>query len=236
MSEELKPLYDKEVKCPICANSYTTKKVRSRFIRVEKTESDFFTHYKEMRLNPTIYEASVCPKCGYAFSDAFSRNFPPGTIERIKAQITVNWKERCFSGERTIEEAIDVYKLAILSASLKEEKNVVIAGLCLKLSWLCRMIEDGIQEQRFMKLSLERYKNSFIESDYVGTQLTEMRLIYLIGELSRRVGNCEEAVKNFSKVIHHKNRSLESRLVEMAREQWYLIRETNKAESRINVI
>lgn len=228
MSEELKPLYDKKVKCPICSANYTTKKMRSRFIRVEKIDSDFFTHYKDKELNPIFYEVSVCPKCGYAFADTFSTSFPPNAIELIKSQITANWKERDLSEERTLEQAVDVYKLAILSGSLKQEKSVVMAGLCLRLSWLYRMLEEPVQEMRFMKLSLEKYKNSYIESDYIGTQLSEMRLIYLIGELSRRIGDRDEAVKNFSKVVNHKNRSFETKLVEMARDQWYVIREAEK--------
>jgi uncharacterized protein len=228
MSEELKPLFDKKVNCPICSNSYLTKKLRSRFIKVEEIEADFFTHYKDKELNPIFYEVNVCPKCGFSFVDTFSSYYPPGSISLIKAQVSANWKERDYSGERTVEQAVEVYKLAVLSGSLKQEKHVVMAGLCLRLAWIYRLLENSVQEMRFMKLALEKYKNSYLESDYIGTQLTEMRLIYLIGELSRRLGYPEEAVKNFSKVVNHHNRSVESKLVEMAREQWYLIRDTEK--------
>lgn len=226
MSEQLKPLYDKKVDCPICSFAYFTKKIRSRFIKVDKIESDFFTHYKDKELNPIFYEVSVCSNCGYASSDTFSTYFPNNAISLIKTQITANWKGRDFSGVRTIDQAIEVIKLGILSGSLKQEKSIVMAGLCLRLSWLYRLLEDPVQEIRFMRLSLEQYKTSYLQSEYVGTQLTEMRLIYLIGELSRRLGDWDEAVKNFSKVVNHKNRVLETKLVEMAREQWYLVRET----------
>lgn len=226
MSEQLKPLYDKKVDCPICSFAYFTKKIRSRFIKVDKIESDFFTHYKDKELNPIFYEVSVCSNCGYASSDTFSTYFSNNAISLIKTQITANWTGRDFSGVRTIDQAIEVIKLGILSGSLKQEKSIVMAGLCLRLSWLYRLLEDPVQEIRFMRLSLEQYKTSYLQSEYVGTQLTEMRLIYLIGELSRRLGDWDEAVKNFSKVVNHKNRLLETKLVEMAREQWYLVRET----------
>lgn len=228
MTEELKPLYDKKVKCPICSVSYTTKRIRSRFIRVEKMESDFFSHYKDKHLNPILYEVNVCPKCGYAFADTFSNYFPPNSIDLIKMQIMANWKERDFSEERSLQQAIDSYKLAILSGSLKEEKSVVMAGLCLRLAWLYRLVSDQHQELRFLEFALNKYKNSYNETDYVGTHLTEIRILYLIGELSRRLGDRHEAVKNFSKVINHKSRSLENKIVEMAREQWYLIRENDQ--------
>lgn len=225
MSEHLTPLYDKQVKCPVCATSYSTKKVRSRFIRVEKTDTDFFTYYKDQELNPIFYEVNVCPKCGYAFVDTFSNSFSQNALEKIKKQITENWKKREFSNERTVEHAAETYKLALLSGVLKQEKSIVIAGVCLRLSWIYRMLEDFEQEQRFMKLSLEKYIVSYMETDYLGTQMTEMRLLYLIGELHRRTGDRDGAVTYFSKVINHKNRSIETKLIEMAREQWYLTRD-----------
>ncbi len=229
MSEELEPLYDKKVKCPICASEYTTKKIRSRFIKVEKIEPDFFTHYKDQALNPMLYEINVCPKCGYSYADSFSSTFPHGSKDLIKAQITSNWSEQDYSGKRQIKQAISTYKLAILSGALKEEKSVVMAGLCIRLAWLYRTIGNPEEEIRFVKLALEKYKRSYMEADYIGTQLSEIRLLYVIGELCRQIGDGVEAIKNFSKVIHHKNRSSEVKLIEMAREQWYLIRDGDKA-------
>jgi uncharacterized protein len=228
LSEELKPLYDKKVQCPICAFLYSTKKVRSRFIRVEKIESDFFTVYKNEGVNPLFYEINVCPNCGYSFSDTYTNTFSANAIAAIKNQITAKWRSRDYSDERSIEQAIETYKLALLSGSLKQEKNINLAGICLRLSWLYRLQNDIVQEKRFMKVSLEKYKSSYIEANYMQTQMTEMRLLYLIGELSRRLGLREEAVKYFSRVIKHPNRLYESKLVEMAREQWYVIREQDK--------
>lgn len=228
MSEELKPLYDKKVKCPACAFTIITKKIRSRFIRVEKTESDFLMHYQDKDLNPIFYEVNVCSKCGYAFADTFSNTLSASTLEKIKNQISANWKERNFSDERSIDLAVEAYKLAIISGALKQEKNVVLAGICLRLAWLYRLLNDIEQEERFMNIAHEKYKASYIEADYIGTQMTEMRLLYLTGELSRRLGLRDESVQYFSKVINHKSRSIETKLVEMAREQWYLIREEDK--------
>lgn len=228
MSEELMPLYDKKFKCPVCSNSFTTKKLRSRFIRVDKIDNDFFTYFTDQKLNPIFYEVNVCPICGYAFADTFSHSFSTQALQLIKTQISANWKKRDFSDERTIEQAIESFKLAILSSSLKQEKNIVVAGLCLRLAWLLRIVQDVEQEKRFLQLALEKYKQSYMEIDFYETQMTEMRVLYLIGELSRQLGYRSDAVTYFSKVISHKNRAFETKLVEMAREQWFLIREEDK--------
>lgn len=231
LTETVKPLYDKQVTCPLCSMTYTTKRLRTRFVRIKEIESDFFTHYKEPEFNPNFYEVSVCPQCGFAFSDAFSKSFSEAAKAKYKASIFPNWNPRDFSGERTLEEAIETQKLALISSTTKEEKNIVIAGICLRLAWFYRMKQDTTQEKRFIKLALNKYKDAYLASDHLQTSMSEMRLLYLIGELNRRVGNKEEAVKNFSLVIQHKNRSLEQKIVEMAREQWYLTRENTEEEN-----
>lgn len=231
MTETVKPLYDKQITCPLCLMNFTTKRIRTRFVRIKEMESDFFTHYKESNLNPNFYEVSVCPQCGFAFSDAFSKGLTEAAKDKYRSEIFPNWNPRDFSGERTLEEAIETQKLALISGTVKEEKNIVIAGICLRLTWLYRMKNDKRQEERFTKLALNKYKEAYSSSDHQQTSMSDMRLLYLIGELNRRIGNKEEAIKYFSRVIQHKNRSLEQKIVEMAREQWYLTREKSEEEN-----
>lgn len=223
----IQAFYDKNIKCEVCESNYTSKKIRSRYIRSEKVHSDFFTEYRG-EVNPYLYEVFVCPICGYAFTENFSDYFPPGTKEEIYTQISSSWKHRDYGGMRTIEEAIQTYKLGILSGTIKKEKNIVVAGLSMRLGWLYRMIENIDQEARFLRLSLSYYEKAYEASDHIGTQMSDMRLLYLIGELHRRVGDREKAVQYFSRVISHRNKAIETKLVEMAREQWYLMREQNQ--------
>ncbi|WP_096201539.1 DUF2225 domain-containing protein [Bacillus sp. FJAT-45350] len=228
MSQEIEPFYDKEHTCLLCNERHTSKKLRSRFIRVDMIDTDFHTTYKNPEYNPALYEIIVCPKCGYAFSDMFSNNFPPGAEEAIYEQVSKRWLPRDFGDIRTVDDAIETYKLGIVAGTLKKEKHIVMAGLCLRLAWLYRMKEEEKQEMRFLRLSLNYYKSAYEQSDFLGTQMSEIKLLYLLGELSRRAGNEQEAVRYFSMVIEHKSRSFETKTVEMAREQWYVIR--NKEE------
>ncbi len=217
------PFYEKEETCLYCQHRFVTTKVRSRFVRIEKVHSDFFQEYKDPEINPYLYEVAVCPKCGFAFSDQFEAKLTPNIRERI-AQALKGWKEQDFGGRRDLDIAIRAYKLGILSATLKKEKHVVIAGLCLRLAWLFRMKNDEQEEKRFLSEALNQYKKSYERADYIATPMTDIRILYMIGELSRRVGNIDEAIRYFSLVIQHKDKESEQKIVEMAREQWYLIR------------
>ncbi|HHY20538.1 MAG TPA: DUF2225 domain-containing protein, partial [Bacilli bacterium] len=206
-------------------------KIRSRFIRVEKIHSDFYTEYKDNEINPYLYEVHVCPQCGYSSTDQFSNRFPEGTQERIVEQFSRLWHSRDYGNIRTVDEAITTYKLALLCGELKEEACIVMAGIAIRLAWMYRLSKNEEQEQRFLKIALKYYKDSFENSDFLDKQMTEIRLLYLIGELNHRMGNKAEAVQFFSRVIQHRMKDVEKRVVEMAREQWQSIRH-NKDENK----
>ena len=221
---KLEVLYDKRCTCPMCKHTFTTKKIRSRFIKISHIDTDFCPIYSPPENNPIFYHIYVCPTCGYSFSDDFSPYFPPGTKEVIEAKVCVRWKPQTFTDERTIEDTIKTYKLAVYCASLKKEKHIILAGMYMRLAWLYRSLTNSEQEQRFMKLAILEYTETFSTQDYRGTQVSEIRVLYLLGELSRRTGNIEQVGKYFSKVIEGQNRTTERRIVEMVKERWFEIR------------
>ena len=55
--------------------------------------------------------------------------------------------------------------------------------------------------------------------------MSELRIIYMIAELSRRLGDREQATRFFSKAIEKQSSTVEPKLIEMAKEQWQLMRE-----------
>ncbi|GAE35627.1 DUF2225 domain-containing protein [Halalkalibacter akibai] len=227
MENNIAPLYDKKVLCFYCGHSFQSKRVRSRFIRVQKVESDFCKIYKDGSFNPTLYEADVCPSCGFTSTEAFSSTFPIGTKEEIAKHFS-SWQTQEFGKERTVAEAIKAMKLAFLSATLKKENPVVIGGICLRLAWIYRSIHKQDDEKRFLKAALTHYKVSYEQGDYQDTQMSELHLLYLLGELARRIERTDEASKYFTKIIQHKERSTNEKIVEMAREQWYEIRNNSE--------
>jgi uncharacterized protein len=224
MNIAIDPIYDKKYTCLHCKNGFISKKVRSRFIKIDHYDTDFFPIYDSEDSNPLLYHVQVCPACGFSFSDEFTKYFPPGSSEAIQKAITEHWVPHDFSSKRTIYQAIQTYKLAIYSGILKKEKHIVLAGLYMRVAWLYRLKGNVEQEQRFMKLSVAEYEESYINDDFRGTQVSEVKLLYLIGELSIRIGEIKKAVQYFSKVIEKQRQSVEPRIIEMAKERWQEIR------------
>ncbi|MFE8696691.1 DUF2225 domain-containing protein [Cytobacillus sp. FJAT-53684] len=230
---EIEPIYDKKCECKMCKKAFTTKKLRSRFIKVMSYDTDFCPIYSSLEANPILYHVNVCPHCGYSSTDDFSPYFPPGSVEEIQSKVCSQWVPHDFGQNRKITDAIKTYKLAIYCSLLKKEKYIIIAGTYVRLAWLYRILENEEQEQRFMTLAMNAYMESYMTDDFRGTQVSEVRILYLIGELARRTYQIEQAVKYFSKVIEQQKRTVETGIINMAKERWYDIREQQKAAQDI---
>ncbi|MFD1205432.1 DUF2225 domain-containing protein [Sporosarcina contaminans] len=221
----ISPTYVKNVECLNCREKFTTTKIRSRFVRVAKHDSDFKPVYSDPDIHPLYYNVAVCEHCGFSFTEEFSKFFPAGTKEEITNTITSLWSGRSFGNERTIEESIETYKLAYLSATIKKEKPLTMAGITLRLAWLYREKGDQEEEKRFTSIARDLYTEAFSEGDYVGTQMSETRVLYMMAELSYRIGDQESTIRNLSRVIESQRTSTEPQIIEMAKNRWQEIRE-----------
>ncbi|MER1999712.1 MAG: DUF2225 domain-containing protein [Lysinibacillus sp.] len=221
---EVSPYYEKKIDCLHCKKSFNTFKVRTKSIKVKETETDFMPIYADSNVQAMYYNVFVCEHCGFSFTDDFTKYFAPGTAEEINEKISKNWVQHSFNGERTVFQALHAYKLALLCADIKREKNVTKAGLSLRLAWLNRSLKNAQQEERFLKIARDQYMESYSNEDYASTQMSGTRVVYMIGELSRRIGDMENAVRFFSKVIEGQRTGGEAKLVEMAKERWNEIR------------
>ena len=228
---EITPYYQKDIECLHCKQKFKSTKVRSKFIKVVSYNSDFQPIYENKEVNPLLYNIFVCEHCGFSFTDDFTKYFAPGVKEIIQEQVSSKWIPRTFGNERTMEEGIMAYKLGILSGTLKKEKFVNLAGLALRTAWLYRLQDKKKEEIRFMEIARDRYADSYSNDDYNGTQMSESRMLYLIAELSRKIGDIEYATRYFSKVIEKQNTSIEPTIIEMAKDRWQEIRAQREKEA-----
>lgn len=219
MMEEVSPLFQVKVDCMVCGYTFRTSRVRPSFKKATGTESDFYVHYKNV--NPEYYVVRVCPSCGYSTTENFSDKMTPDQRGEFELRVRMNWTARDFGGERTWDDALQTYKLALVCAQIKQEKDRVISGLLHHIAWLYREKGDREQELRFLQFALQSYVKVY---ENEGMELNNARLMYLMGELNRRLGNFHDAVKWFSKVINDK-KIMDSAMIRACREQWVQTRE-----------
>jgi uncharacterized protein (DUF2225 family) len=215
----VEPLFDINVKCTYCDNNFQTSRVRPSFKKATKTDSDFCTHYKE--INPDYYVVRICPFCGFASTESFSDKMTSAQKADFEQKVARNWAMKECGNVRSWEDALQSYKLALLCAQIKDEKVRVIAGILHHIAWLYRFKGDWEQEKRFLEFALDAYVSVF---ETEGSSLNNAKLIYLLGELNRRLRNYNEAVKWFGRIINDRS-IMDSGMIKASREQWTVTRE-----------
>jgi hypothetical protein len=216
---ELEPLYQIKVTCIHCQNEFSTSRVRPSFKRAVRTDTDFCSYYQKE--NPDYYVVRVCPSCGFASTE----NSVPRLTDRqrtlFQEAIGSRFNQKDYGGRRDWETALETYKLALICAQTIGETERIIASLLHHIAWLYRYKNNVEQEKRFLQFALEAYIRVY-EKEGVGG--SDARLMYLIGELNRRVGKYNDAVKWFGRVINDK-KIMDAAMIRASREQWALLRE-----------
>ena len=218
-------LYQKQIKCPVCKNQFSSLKAKINACKVLKKDEDFCTHYQD--INPIFYEIFVCPCCSYSASESSYEELNSTELHILKEKFSGVQVLKTYCSERDVNDALASFKLALHTATLKNAKNSIIAGLCLKIAWMYRYLGDE-KEKQFLAYALDNYKAAYDKERFPIGNLDQMTMQYLLGELSRRLENYDEAGVWFNKVIQNPFRSSNPRIDRLAREQWSLLRDLRK--------
>ncbi|OKP99829.1 DUF2225 domain-containing protein [Paenibacillus sp. P46E] len=216
---DLIPLYTIKVNCCNCEKEFMTSRVRPSLKKAIRRDADFCSYYKDE--NPDYYVVRVCPACGFASTENSADKLADWQRKSFRDQVASRWIARDFGDKRSWEIALETYKLALICAQSIKDKDRIIASLLHHIAWMYRYQGDTAQEQRFLRYSLDMYIKVY-ENDGIGGN--DARLMYLIGELNRRIGEFSNAVKWFSRLINDQ-KIMDAAMIRAAREQWALLRE-----------
>ncbi|QJD84187.1 DUF2225 domain-containing protein [Cohnella herbarum] len=215
----MEPLFQIKIDCICCDESFKTSRVRPSLKKAIKTDSDFCSYFKTV--NPDHYVVRVCPFCGFSTTENFVGKINDKQRAAYYEKVGSQWQYRDYGGERTAASAMECYKLALLTAQAIGEKDRVIAALLHHIAWLYRYEGKKDQENRFIQFAHDAYLRVYeTETD----SISNARLMYLIGELNNRLGNYNDAVRWFGRVIHDK-KIVDAAMIRASREQWQQIRE-----------
>ncbi|HCV52141.1 MAG TPA: DUF2225 domain-containing protein [Exiguobacterium sp.] len=148
-------LYLKKCTCPYCLKTTETKRVLSRHIRVASTDFDGFIRHQGD--NVYLYEPVQCSHCRFFFHESFGK-LSPDVRATLQDYILPTLPVLPFAGtERTIEQAIQLYKLCLYTAQVTEQKPAIQAMLGVRLSWLHRLTGQQTEEQLWASRAIEKY-------------------------------------------------------------------------------
>lgn len=217
-------LYNKEIKCPVCQKKFEVTKVKSKSSKVINRDADFCVYYEG--INPLFYDVWVCEHCGYAAQSDKYEAIQIKDSKIILDTISPKWSKRSLSGERNLDNAIDAFKLALINLQVRKAKSSEIAKICIRIAWLYRIKNDD-KEKDFLNFALKGYNETYEKERFPVDKLDEFTCMYMIAELCRRVGNSDDSIKWFSRLISSPGARNNPKLIEMAREQFQLVKEQN---------
>lgn len=197
---EIKAVYNSKIVCPVCDSNIEYTKVRSKTIRLIKQDSDFCPYYEGE--NPIFYEAVICPECGYGAHVTSFSNINRYDKDKVRNKITSKWHKRSFTGQRTVEQALEAFKIVLLNLNNVEGLKSEIAKICMRIAWLYRYKEESLNEKMYLKYALVNYKEAYSQEDLTEEgKLDEYTCLYIIGELCKRLKLYEESTQWLSRLI-----------------------------------
>lgn len=224
-------LYNKEVTCPICGNVFKAKAVKTSAYRMIKKDTDLFIRYSVV--NPYFYDVWLCNSCGYAAMKSDFNKIRNFQLDAVKERITPTWNYKEYPEVYNIDIAIERYKISLLNYVVIESKWSAKAMNSLKLSWMYRLKNNSAKETLFLNQALEAFKEAYSSENFPIYGMDKYTTMYLIGELLRRTGNSDEALRWLSNVVT--SHGINIRLKNLARDQKDLIKEEKLTETKLNL-
>ncbi|AEF94552.1 Protein of unknown function DUF2225 [Desulfotomaculum nigrificans CO-1-SRB] len=224
VTEEM--IFPVQYTCPHCGKQFSHPEVKSKYIIMERQDSDFCSYYAA--INPIYYDVLVCRFCGYSYTK--ETNVPLTDQEKAAiGAILANWHTEGYQygGLRTLEQAINAYNLAILCQELRNAKDSVKGSLFLRLAWLYRYQGNKEKETVCLQRALEFMIRAYERES--GSELKkELRMMYIMGDLAYRLGDIKEAIKWFQAVTNHPGAARYPVYSRMARSRWQDLRQELK--------
>lgn len=194
-----KNIFLKEINCPVCENNFKTPVVKAKSPRISSKDSDLFIRYTVE--NPYFYEIWLCPTCGYAALKTDFEKIKTYQKKLVKERIYPKWTNREYNIPFTENIAIERYKLALVNSIMTDASFSTKAIICLRIAWIYRLLEDESNEINYIKQSLSAFNEAYLKESLPIYGLDRFSVMFLIGELNRRIGEDATALKWFSEVI-----------------------------------
>lgn len=213
-------LFNRDVECPVCGTKFKVKALKSSAYRIGKKHSDFYVSYN--LVNPYFYDVWICNECGYSALKSDFEKIKYHQIDQVKEKISSRWVAKDYPETYDVDIAIERYKLALLNYWAIDSKSSMKAMTCLKIAWMYRVKEDTDNEKLFLTKAKEGFDDAYFNEDMPIYGMDRFTVMYLIGELNRRIGKNDEALSWFSKVIT--SAAAKQKIKEMCRDQKDLIK------------
>ena len=218
--------------CPVCEMKTHVIYTKSRLI-LKSQDLDLCNHYENF--NPYLYKVWACENCGFAAEDTKFLGYIPQRIkDNIRIFLQKNNLVLPFMEERTTEDALSFYEVAILFSEIFDPSPGRQASLYQKMAWILRCENPNTeQEKNFLRKAVELYKISLENERYPIGNLSDDKVTYIISAIYFMLGDYENAVKQLSRIMNDQSlRTNEPKLFEKARDMWQEIKQRKRLQEK----
>lgn len=220
-------LFSKTYECPVCDVKFSFLAVKSSKLRSVGQADDLRPIYRDFE--PLKYDAVVCPSCGYGATSKFFQACMPTHRKRLRAGVQTNFHGIHVSTDKVgYDEAIDRYKLALLSDVVADVKPSRKAYTCLKMKWLIssrleaerdtmpteKIAECIADEKECIENAYQGFSKAYSSESFPICGMDEVTLAYLLASLAFKLGNYQDALKYVTPILT--NRNVSSRIKDKA--------------------
>lgn len=240
MNNEAELLFDKRYTCPICGKEVKAKNVKTGKAKFVNTDIDLRPIYSNIDI--LKYDIVLCNYCGYAALTKYFDSVTSIQKKNIEEKISSVFKQRNDEMDSySYKVALERYKLALVSVTVKDVAASEKGYLCLKISWLmqnrAKLTEELDEEekertleeaQKYSVKALELLTKARMEEDYPICGMDEPTLDYLLAALSYQDNQLDFASRMLSNVSV--SREASDRLKDKAYDLKQKISEKSKEE------
>lgn len=242
--EEKDYLLRKTVKCPVCDNQFSSLVVRSGKLRRQGADPDLRPIFEG--IDTIKYDVYSCPHCGYSAMTNYFEGLSSTQIKLIKAEISSKFRPvRSDMYETyTYEQAVERFKLSLISTMTKRAKLSEKSYTCLKIAWLLReqikTLPEGTDAEKEVKAEKQAEYDEFYRQAYEGflkVSSSEMppfcgmdsnTLDYLLANMAAYHKQYDVAMKLIARLLG--NKAVSNRIKERCRDLKEQIQEEVKAQ------
>lgn len=214
-------LFEKKHTCPICKKEFSTMKIKTSSLILDKTDKDMRSRFKGVE--PLYYDVITCPHCLYsALAESFEH--PDKMYAPLPPELSAlqGGSGLVFGAGMNSDSVFASYYLALICAPVYFSKHgFVTAKLLLKLSRVYQDCGDELMENMTAKKALDAYMYVYLNMEVPPNQ--DQQLCVIIGELYLKQGDYKNAKEYYFKA--KTNRSGAPRLQRQAEDRIEDIRE-----------
>lgn len=182
--------------CPLCARKFTS--MRMIGYQIGGKDSDFCPRYAGGNPMPKLLH--LCPSCGFVgYVPDFQGRMKPemrGRLRRVLSSLGYQPGSSLAGPER--------FRRAAVLAVYQGKPNVEIAELFLQATWCSRLdSESDEMESRARRKAVEYFERALKAGEVSDDD--KPVLLYLLGELKRRLGKHDEALQLFRELDRYRN-------------------------------